>query len=84
MLGGSHFQIPAIKYAKSAGYYVIVADYLNNNPGQKFADEYHNISIVDEEKILALTNKLKIDGILSYAADPGAPTAAYVAEKLNW
>ena len=83
MLGGSHFQIPAIKYAKSSGYYVIIADYLDDNPGQKYADEYHNISIVDEEKILALSKKLKIDGIVSYAADPGAPTAAYVAEKLN-
>lgn len=83
MLGGSSFQIPAIKYAKNSGYYVIVADYLDDNPGQKYADEYHNISIVDEEKILALSKKLNIDGIVSYAADPGAPTAAYVAEKLN-
>ncbi len=83
MLGGSHFQIPAIKYAKKSGYYVIVADYLGDNPGQKYADEYHNISIVDEDKILALAKKLNIDGVVSYAADPGAPTAAYVAEKLN-
>ncbi len=83
MLGGSHFQIPAIKYAKSSGYHVIVADYLDDNPGKTYADEYYNISIVDKEKILALSKKLKIDGILSYAADPGAPTAAYVAQKLD-
>lgn len=83
MLGGSHFQVPAIKYAKEAGYYVITADYLPNNPGHKYSDEYHNISTTDNVEVLKLAEKLKIDGILSYASDPGAPTAAYVAEKLS-
>lgn len=83
MLGGSHFQVPAIKYAKSAGYRVITADYLPDNPGHKFSDEYYNVSTIDEKKVLALSEKLKIDGIVSYASDPGAPAAAYVAEKLS-
>ena len=83
MLGGSHFQIPAIKYAVEAGYYVITADYLPNNPGHKFAHEYHNISTIDKEAVLKLAQELEIDGIVSYASDPGAPTAAYVAEKLS-
>jgi biotin carboxylase len=83
MLGGSHFQVPAIKYAKSAGYYTITADYLPDNPGHKYSDEYYNISTINEKKVLDLAEKLKIDGIVSYASDPGAPTAAYVAEKLS-
>lgn len=83
MLGATHFQIPAIKYAKEAGYHVITADYKPNNPGHKFGDEYHNVSTTDKEEILKLSKKLKIDGILSYASDPGAPTAAYVAEKMD-
>ncbi len=83
MLGGSHFQIPAIKYAKSAGYHVITADYLPDNPGHKYSDEYYNVSTTDEKKVLQLAEKLKIDGIVSYASDPGAPAAAYVAEKLS-
>lgn len=83
MLGGSHFQVPAIKYAKSAGYYVITADYLPNNPGHHFSDEYYNVSTIDEKKVLKLAQKLNIDGIVSYASDPGAPAAAYVAEKLS-
>jgi biotin carboxylase len=83
MLGGSNFQVPAIKYAKSAGYFVITADYLPENPGHKYSDEYYNVSIIDEKKVLELAKKLKINGIVSYAADPGAPTAAYVAEKLS-
>lgn len=83
MLGGSHFQVPAIKYAKKAGYHVITADYLPDNPGHKYADEYYNVSTIDEHKVLALAEKLNIDGIVSYASDPGAPAAAYVAEKLS-
>jgi biotin carboxylase len=83
MLGGSHFQVPAIKYAKSVGYHVITADYLPDNPGHKYSDEYYNVSTIDERKVLELAEKTKLDGIVSYASDPGAPTAAYVAEKLS-
>lgn len=83
MLGGSHFQVPAIRYARSAGYHVVTADYLPDNPGHQYAHEYHNVSTIDERKVLELAKRLKIDGIVSYASDPGAPTAAYVAEKLS-
>lgn len=83
MLGGSLYQTFAIKEAKRLGYYVITADYLPNNPGHKFSDEYHNVSTIDKEAVLALAQELKIDGIVAYASDPAAPTAAYVAEKMG-
>lgn len=83
MLGGSLYQTFAIKEAKRLGYYVITADYLPNNPGHKFADEYYNVSTIDKEAVLALAQKLEIDGIVAYASDPAAPTAAYVAEELG-
>jgi biotin carboxylase len=83
MLGGSYFQVPAIKYAKDAGYYVITCDYLPENPGHKYADEYYNISTTNLDGVLELASKLNIDGIVAYASDPAAPTAAYVSEKLG-
>lgn len=83
MLGGSMQQIPAIKKAKEMDFYVITADYLPDNPGHKFADEYYNVSTTDLEGILELSKKLNIDGIVAYASDPAAPTAAYVSEKLG-
>lgn len=83
MLGGSHFQVPSIITAKQMGCYVITCDYLPNNPGHKFADEYYNVSTTEKEKVLDLAKKLNIDGIVCYASDPSAPTAAYVAEKLG-
>ena len=83
LLGGAHSQIPSIKKARELGYYTITCDYLPNNPGHAFAHEYHNVSTTDKEAVLALAQKLKIDGIVAYASDPAAPTAAYVAEKMG-
>ena len=83
MLGGSLYQTYAIKEAKQLGYYVITADYLPSNPGHQFADEYHNISTTDKDAVLRLATELKVDGVVAYASDPAAPTAAYVCEKLG-
>ena len=83
ILGGTYFQVPAIKYAKSQGYHVITCDYLPGNPGHKWADEYYNVSTTDKEKVLELARSLHVDGILCFASDPAAPTAAYVSEKLG-
>lgn len=82
-LGGSVQQIPAIEYAKSKGYYTILCDYLSDNPGQYISDEFYCTSTTDKEAILDVAKKTNIDGIVAYASDPAAPTAAYVGETLN-
>ena len=83
MLGGNYFQMTATKAAKELGVEVISVDYLPENPAHKYADEYYNVSTLDKEKVLQVAERLKIDGIVSYASDVSAPTAAYVAEKLG-
>ena len=83
MLGGSIYQTYAIKAAREMGYYVITCDYLPDNPGHKYAHEYHNVSTTDKEAVLALAKELRVDGVVAYASDPAAPTAAYVCEKLG-
>lgn len=82
-LGGAPTQVPPIEYALSRGYYVITCDYLPDNPGHKLAHEYHNVSTTDKEAVLILAKSLDIDGIVAYASDPAAPTAAYVSEHLE-
>lgn len=83
ILGGSRYVIPVIKKAHELGVYVITCDYLPDNVGHKFADEYYNVSIVDKDEVLALAKNLKIDGVVSFATDPGVVTAAYVAERMG-
>lgn len=83
MLGGSPQQVIAVKKAKELGYFTVLCDYLPDNPGQHCADKYYLVSTTDKDAILDVTKKEQIDGILAYASDPAAPTAAYVAEKLG-
>ncbi|MBS5964989.1 MAG: ATP-grasp domain-containing protein [Finegoldia magna] len=83
ILGGSSYLIPVIEAAKNLGVYTITCDYLPNNIGHKFSDEYHNISITEKDKVYELAKRLEVDGIISFATDPGVVTAAYVCEKLN-
>lgn len=83
VLGGSRYALPVIKAAHELGIYVITCDYLPDNIAHKYSDEYCNVSIIDKEKTLEAAKKLEIDGIMSFACDPGVVTAAYVAEKMG-
>lgn len=83
LLGGSRYILPVIEAAHNLGYYVITCDYLPDNIAHKYSDEYCNVSIIDKEAVLEAARNLKIDGVLSFACDPGVTTAAYVAEKLG-
>lgn len=83
LLGGSRYALPVIEAAHKLGAYVITADYLPDNIAHKFSDEYVNVSIIDKEKTLAVAKEHNIDGIMSFACDPGVVTAAYVAEKMG-
>ena len=83
LLGGIRYLLPAIEAAHKHGCYVITVDYLPDNIAHKYSDEYHNVSILDKEAVLALAKELQIDGILSYAVDPGVVPAAYVAEQMG-
>lgn len=83
LLGGLRYLLPVIDVAHKQGYYVITADYLPNNIAHKYSDEYCNVSIIDKEAVLKEAIRLQIDGIMSFAVDPGVMAAAYVAEKLG-
>lgn len=83
ILGGARYALPVIKAAHELGLYVITADYLPDNYAHKYSNEYCNVSIIDKEATLEEAKKRSIDGIMSFACDPGVVTAAYVAEKMG-
>jgi carbamoylphosphate synthase large subunit len=83
LLGGTHSLTAVIRTAHKLGYYVITCDYLPGNIAHKYSDEYCNRNITDKEAVLQLAIKKRIDGILSFAVDPGVVTAGYVADKLG-
>lgn len=83
LLGGSSQQIVAIETAKKMGLYTVLCDFLIDNPGQYHADKFYLVSTTDKKAVLNVAKKENIDGVLAYASDPAAPTAAYVAEEMS-
>lgn len=83
LLGGLRYLIPVIKEAHNLGYYVITCDYIPDNIAHKYSDKYFNVNITDKEAVLKLAKEQNVDGIMSFAVDPGVTTAAFVCEKLN-
>ena len=83
LLGGLRYLKPVIEAAHKQGYYVITADYLPNNIAHQWSDEYCNVSIIDKEAVLREAQRLRIDGIMSFACDPGVVAASYVQNKMG-
>lgn len=83
ILGGSRYILPVIKAAHEFGIYTITCDYLPDNIAHKYSDKYCNVSIIDKDKTLEFAKSFNIDGIMSFACDPGVITAAYVAEQMG-
>lgn len=83
IIGASILQLPAIIKAKEMGLYVAVADYNPESIGIKYADEYFNVSTIDEEKIYEAAKEFRADGIMTLATDMPMRALAYAATKLN-
>ena len=83
IIGASILQLPAIQKAKEMGLYVGVADFNPNAIGIKYADEYFNVSTIDEEGIYQASKDFHADGIMTLATDMPMRSVAYATEKLN-
>ena len=55
--------------AKELGYYVGVADYDPNAIGISEADEYFNVSTIDVDGLVKVSQEFKPDGIMTLATD---------------
>ena len=83
LLGGSAYLIPVIERAHEMDVRVVTCDFLPDNHAHAFADAYENASIIDERAVLAVARRHSVDGILSFATDPGVTVGARVAEALG-
>jgi len=69
--------------AKSMGYYVIVADYLEASPAKKYADESWLVSIDNVDEIVSKCKERNVDGVMNYCIDPGQKPYQEICERLN-
>lgn len=83
IIGASYLQLPLIEKAKEMGYKTHVFAWAANDVGEKAADYFYPISIVEKELIEEQCRKIGICGICSIASDLAAITVNYVACKLG-
>lgn len=83
IIGASYLQLPLIEKAKEMGYTTHVFAWAANDVGEKAADYFYPISIIEKEKILEKCREIGICGICSIASDVAVVTVNYVAEKMK-
>lgn len=83
IIGASAFQNPLILKAKEKGYETHVFAWKADDVGEKTADVFHDISIVEKEKILEVCQAEGISGICTIGSDLATLPVSYVAEKMG-
>lgn len=83
IIGASYLQLPLIRKAKDMGYITHVFAWAADDVGEKEADFFYPISIVEKEEILSKCKQIGICGICSIASDLASITVNYVANELH-
>ena len=83
IIGANDFQNPLILKAKELGYETHVFAWKDGSIGEKTADYFYPISIIEKEQILEKCKEIGIDGITTIASDLATVTVNYVAKEMN-
>ena len=83
IIGASYLQLPLIEKAKEMGYVTHVFAWATGDIGEKAADFFYPISIIEKEEILEKCREIGICGICSIASDIAVITVNFVSEKMG-
>jgi len=83
IIGASFGQKPLFIKAKEMGIETHCFAWDEDAVCKEIADHFHPISVMDNEKILEVCQKIKIDGVCTIATDLCVPAVSYVAEKMG-
>lgn len=83
VLGGVPMMCELVENTKKRGGYVIVADYYENSPAKKIADEAWLVSTSDTENLAKMCLDNKVDGIISAFDDFNIMCAQRLSEKIG-
>jgi len=83
IIGANDFQNRLILEAKAMGYTTHVFAWQCGDVGEKTADYFYPVSIVEKERILDIARAIRPAGVCSIASDLAAITVNYVAEGLG-
>lgn len=82
ILGGGDNQIPLIIEAKELGYYVVLCDFREENPGKELSDIHYLVNTLNYEEVLSVCEKENPDGIITNS-EPAVPVMTKIAVKLG-
>ena len=83
IIGANDFQNQLILRARELGYTTHVFAWQCGDIGERTADYFYPVSIVEKERILDLCRAIEPAGVVSIASDLAAITVNYVAEGLG-
>lgn len=83
IIGASYLQLPLIDKAREMGFTTHVFAWAANDVGERVADHFYPISIVEKEQILQKCAEIGVCGVCSIASDLAAVTVNYVAQGLG-
>ncbi len=82
-LGASVSQLPAIRYARSAGHRVVAVDGDHNAVGFEIADVCINVDFTDVDNVVAAVREHNVEGVLAISSDRAVLPAAEIAHALG-
>jgi len=83
IIGANDFQNPLILKAKEMGYTTHVFAWKKDAIGEKTADVFYPISIVEKESILSVCREIQPKAVVSIGSDLAAITVNYLANALG-
>ena len=83
VIGASHFQMPLITRAQEMGCEVHAFAWECGDVGERAADVFHPVSIVETDQIIRECRAAGIDGICTIASDLATVAVCHVADALG-
>lgn len=83
IIGANSFQNPLILKAKEMGYETHVFAWQDGSIGERTADYFYPISIVEKDEILEKCREIRPDAVVTIASDLANITVQYVASRLG-
>ena len=83
VIGASYLQLPLILKAKDIGLVTHVFAWAAGDVGEKAADCFYPISIVEKDQILAECRRIGIDAVVTIGSDLAMLTVSHVAAALS-
>ena len=83
IIGANSFQNPLILKAKEMGYETHVFAWQDGSIGERTADYFYPISIVEKDEILEKCREIQPDAVVTIASDLANITVQYVASRLG-